>query len=243
MAYTDQPEDMVSRVLRLENEVRDLRRLIGIKSAKIVDATLDLRNNSRLQIIDANGDLVVKLGSLGFNYDDGTPQQGAELRYEDGTAALTVWNPNAHSVADRQYVGLWNGGNLIVSSDANSGFGLARPWLPIAFQRADVASWAQTTSAAYVGLVEAWTHQQHPWFEARIAVTGNVGTTGDARVTVDGVAVGDPVLFDGTNASVQVRSARVVGAFGQQRQVMLEVRRLTGAGSVSAKVDAWWRQS
>lgn len=243
MAYVDQPEDLISRIQRMENEIRDLRRLVGVKSGKISNAVLDLRDNSRLQIVDAGGDLIAKLGSLGYSYDDGAPQQGVELRFEDGSAALTVWNPFAHTTADRQYVALWNGGAVIVSSDATSGFGLARPWLPIAFQRADVASWASTTSAAYVALVESWTHQQHPWFEARIAVSGNSGSTGDARILVDGVPIGDPVVFDGTNASVQVRSARLVGPFGAQRQVVLEVRRNTGAGTIFAKVDAWWRQS
>ncbi len=243
MAYVDRPEDILDELRRLRTEVDELRRAVNIRSAKISNATLDLRDNSRLQIVDAGGDLIAKLGSLGYLYDDGVPQQGAEFRFEDGTAALTIWNPFAHSAADRQYVALWNGGQIIVGSDANSGYGLARPWLPIAFQRADVLSWASSTSAVYVGLVEAWTHQQHPWFEARIAISGNPGTTGDVRVLVDGVVVGDPVSFDGTNASTQTRAARIVGDFGKQRQVVLEFRRLTGAGSIFGKIDAWWRQS
>lgn len=244
MAYADAPQDIVSRLRRAENDIKDLRRRVGLNSATIDHGVIQLRGDSRIEAIDAEDDLVFRLGSLGFVYADGRNQQGIEMRYEHDSPAIAVWNPGAVSVANKQFVAIYDVlGNIIMSSDANSEFGMARPWLPIAFQRARTTDWASTVSAAYENVTEAWTHQHHPWFEARVSITGNPGTTGDARVMVAGTQVGDLVTYDGVTATTVFRSARVFQVFGTLTQVKVEARRIAGAGTIFAKIDAWWRQS
>lgn len=244
MAYTDQPQDIIRRLRDLETEITELRRQVQTRSSTVSGGRFALRNNSTFEIQDAANDLVLRAGSLGYSYANGVPQQGFEVHYEDGAPAIGVWRPGATSIADKQYTAIYNSGVIVASTDAASGFGLARPWLPLAFTRSDVASWPATMSSTYVGVLEAFTHQQHPWFEARLAVTGSMASTGDCRVLVDGNQIGEVVQFDGTTARVEHRIGQITGGyFGQQRQVTLELRRTAGLGTINATIAAWWRQS
>lgn len=242
MAYADQPQDLVSRLRRVEAELADLRRKVGLSSATIRRGGLRLLDDAFFEVISADGDRVARIGELG-TFPDGSSQQGVDLRYQNGTSALRIHNPAATDPDDDQFLAIFNGAQIVMSTDANSGFGIARPWLPISFEKARITDWPSTVSGSYENVVEAFTHQQHPWFEARVSCNGNPGTTGDCRVMVAGSQVGDPVVFDGTTPQTVFRSARIFQTFGTLTQVMVEARRLTGVGTIFVKIDAWWRQT
>jgi hypothetical protein len=242
VAAIDKPEDVTTRLNRMQAELEDLRRRVGLSSAEISSGGVTLTNDAYFQVISADGDRLVRFGQLS-EFPDGTPQQGIDLRYQDGRAAITIWDPGATGPDDDQFIGLWNGNQIVLSTDAASGFGLARPWLQIPLSLAPTAQWPSTTSATYAGLLESWSPQHHPWLEARVAISGNPGTAGDARVTVNGVQVGTPFVFDGTNPITGFVSARIDQPYGTLSQVLLEARRTSGANSIFTKMDVWWRQT
>lgn len=246
MAYVNQPEDVVSRLRRIEARLDELTRKVGLSSATINRGTLSLLGNSRFEVVDNDGDLVARLGSLGYRYSDDSPQQGVEFRYDHDQPAIAVWRPiNGANPATKQFAALYaTDGTIICSSDANSNFGMGRPWLPISFERARTTEWASTTSGTFEALYEAQTHQQHPWIEARIVITAAAGTSGEARLVVAGSVIGDPVTYSGAGAAVaDLRSGRIVQPYGTLTNVNVEVRRTAGAGNVLVRIDAWWRQT
>ena len=249
MAYTDRPEDIYNRLARMEREMADLRRRVGIQSAIIRKGTLALKEDARFEIIDADDDLVARMGSLGFKYDDGRSQQGLEFRYEDGAPAFTIWRPTAHTSADRQYTAIWNGSRIVVSTDADTGEGLGRPWLDIPFQRADTPTatppWPgmfNTASGSFVNAYEAHTSRQHPWLAVRVYITNN-GATGEWQLTVNGVLLD---TFSSPAPSISDRLYRIndtIAPLHGPAQINLAFRRTAGAGTVWGNAWAWWRQS
>lgn len=245
MAYVDQPEDLASRIRRIEAELADLRRRSGLSSATIRRGGITLTDDSRLNVVDADGDLLLRVGSLGYDYDDGRPQQGFEAHYENGAPALAVWNPEHGQPSGGQFVAAYNhSGPVVLGTDAESSFGLARPWLPVVMQRLDAAGLGQTTSASFAAVYEAFSHQQHPWIAARCYAYADAGTTGEVRLTVNGTQVGDVITLAAGGSAVEARQARVEGLpFGGVAQVLYEMRRTGGTGAVYGKADVFWRQS
>lgn len=253
MAYTSRPEDLVSRLKRLERELAEIRRQTSIRSTTINGGTLRLTGSARLEVADDTaGNLIARLGALGYTREDGAPQQGTELHYDGagvtdaGGVAFAVWDPTPGAPAGRQFVGMYDRHENVVAGADPDGWGIGRPVLPISLNRADFGGAGgvpSTTSASYGGLFEAFTHQQHRALSVRVAVMVSAGTSGRARVIVDGQPFGAEVVAAGAS-EVRIVAADLPEAmhgFGAMRQVVIEARRDSGAGTVYLRADAWWR--
>jgi hypothetical protein len=129
-----------------------------------------------------------------------------------------------------------NGNGIVVSDDAASGQGLARPALSWPTRRVRFDSLASTDSGTFDALLDTgFAYKSHPRAYVQVVhcVTTS-GTTGEARLMLDGVQVGAtmPVAFVLTYANVGPFD--VPGTHMSQHRLVLECRRTGGTGRVGA---------
>lgn len=234
------PDWLAAELRELRRNVDELRAERSLGAASIEAGDLVLRSGSTLHVKHATGfDLLAVHRDAGGRYV-------IAIKRDDGSDALVI-----ESTPIGQYLAIKDQhGSIIMSNDASSGVGLARPWLPIPFARVDVSpalnsGLATTQSGSFVAANEAFTHKQHPWatFRGYVSASSDGVTVGEARLvhgeTVIGTLTTDPGaalvdFLDWQPSSVQ---------FGQMMQLSYEIRRTAGTGSVYGKVDGWWRQS
>lgn len=240
MAYTDKPEDLISRLRRIENELADLRRRSGLSSATIRRGGLRLLDDAFLEVVSADGDRVAKIGALG-EFPNGSAQQGTDLRYQNGNLALTIWNPSAADPDDDQFTAVWNDNTPVMATDP-VGSGLARPWLAIPLQPAQPT--VPAIASAFVSVLDAFSAAQHPATGARVRVIAPAGTAAEGRLLVNGAQIGAAVVL---TAADSVTDREVTGLHGQPfgtlAHVEYQLRRTSGAGTVDGCCWAWWRGS
>ncbi len=138
--------DIMRRLAMLEDEVRQLRAARRLESATIGDGglrikggTITVQNDGSI-VVEDGGDIImqgngrllmtspddVDLVDIG---PDATGRQAFYLRRHNG--ALLMWT-SQHANTGRDFWALSdNANNTIVADDAESGVGLARPWLPV----------------------------------------------------------------------------------------------------------------
>jgi hypothetical protein len=116
------PSNLLDRIKQLERQYQQLWKSIGLTSATIEKGGLTLLNDAFLRMIDDNGDQIVYIGP------DDQGKQIIRVRREGGSLVLYTYTAEG----GLQFWALTdNTGRIIVSDDAESGGGLARPWLPI----------------------------------------------------------------------------------------------------------------
>lgn len=224
----------------IEREVASNRTSRGLEASSLGagglrvnggDITID--NNGSLiirggefELIDPNGERIVFLGTLAngavgwtFRYDDGSPlfnRQGTP-----GQQLFAFWDP---------------AGNIIISNDAETGFGLGRPWLALPLpQPTGVSHWQSTTSGTFGAIGRSIAVVQHPRMRAEFSAHAEAGTTGEVRMTVHGQQMGDVVtVSDGAFETGGFDEAVPEGIdFSDGVVVELQARVTAGGGSVS----------
>lgn len=154
-----------------------------------------IRDNGILQLLTEDNVFVVRIGP------DSTGKQAFQLRRDNAslvmyTAGSSQWGRDYWAFQD-------NSGNIIVSDDAETGYGLARPWLPVVLypkwgiaNTGDVYQYAGINTADLpAGETQLWEGRasiQHPW----ITVDGVWGRgSGDVNITyrlkINGTTVGE----------------------------------------------------
>lgn len=205
-------------------------------SAVISAGGLLIRDDGAFQIISADGSftLYARRGS------DGKREFG--LLRDNGTFVLRTFSTaggyQAWALHD-------NSNNITNSDDAESGQGIARPYLsiPVQTQRWDNLP---STSLDTFEAVETTNYQfkQHPrWFVQIRHCSTAADTTGELRLTLDGVQVGDPTPVAFTSAWVNVGPIAVPGTHMSQHILNLECRRTAGTGRVGASMTVGGMQS
>lgn len=195
MAQVNHPSNLVDRLVRLERELAEVRKKVGLSSATINRGGLTLLNDSFIRMVDDNDTSILYAGPD----DDG--RQQFELRREGGTAILLTQGSDQWG---RDYWSLWDSnGNVVMSDDAETGLGLARPWMPLPLYRqfkpsgTDGAPYSYATVDAgnissETALWQGRATITHPW----ITIDGTWGRgSGDAtptyRLKVNGTIVGE----------------------------------------------------
>jgi hypothetical protein len=173
------------RIKTLERQVDALNSARPLRSATIDDpGTLKVRKNG--QDLLHVGKLPGTNGGLA----------GLVVYREDGTLAFIV---GAYA-AGEQYAALQDrSANVIVSDDALSGEGLARPYIPIPFGDGDASHWGGTSSGTFLALYTGFAYRQHPKFTGIVQVLADAGTSGELE------------LWDATN-SVQLDVQSIAAA-------------------------------
>lgn len=198
----------------------------------------------------ATGDSTVYMGGVTPAMPDGTAQPGLIFRREDGTVVLALYDPTPDpSTPDgfRQFLAVWDRAQqIVVSDDSDSGQGLARPYVPVPVIRARFTDWIAVTDGAFVDVIETpgLFYKVNARARAHIRCTTDLaGTTGEIRVLVDGIQVGDVVPVGFAITTNYVGPFVVPGDAYTTHQIKIQARRTAGTGAVRLDAGVWGVQS
>jgi hypothetical protein len=221
-------------------------RLFGDKFAERIAAleraieSLTLARNLRSSTIDDPGVLQVRTGNivtaLFGRLSDGL--MGVVLRRQSGELAFSVQGNQQDP--STQFVALWDrAGNIIVSDDATSGQGLARPWLPVLFGPSAMPAGApSTTSATFDTLWRTLQDKQHPRLKVVYMVQADADTAGEVQLW-DGPTATEldlQVIEAGAYRYVYPPRVSVPGGFSADMDVQVRARRTAGTGVLRVQV-------
>lgn len=244
--------------MRLLGRLREPTPDLVDKIKKLEQRISNLETNSRI------GNTSVDTGSFRVNtgetnkfqvYVDGIKQM--QIGSEGGVPDIRIWRPNGLTAffmtrfANRDIIGLQDDNlHTIVGDDAVSGFGLARPFIPVPFyDDLQFAPARTTTSATFTNLQWATYNIQHPWLYITSLVRCSDGTTGgEIIVNVNGntvlpttttIPVGSNALFDQF-----INFATYGTGYGGNVEVTIAARRTAGVGTIGVRtVYAYGRES
>lgn len=126
MGQVNQPSNVLDQIRELRREVAEVRKAIGLTSATIERGGLTLLNDAFLRMVDDNEIEILYAGP------DDQGRQIMRLRREGGGLVLYTYS---HTNGIQFWALTDRTGRIIVSDDAETGAGLARPWLPVILYR------------------------------------------------------------------------------------------------------------
>lgn len=202
-----------------------------LNSSSISSGGLDVKGNGALRVLYPDGEAALYFGGLlaGGAYA-GT---GLLIQTSDGTDIAsfsydeTTGEQTAH-LHDEQ-------NNIIVGNDHDSGQGLARPWVPGGgFARARYGDWNVTAgTGTFETLWRLEMIKQLPRISvATLASMDTSGSTGEIRLLVDGVQVGNTQTVGFAQTVSLIGPAAVAGTHMKLLTVEIQARVASGAGSL-----------
>lgn len=229
------PKDMASEWNKLRRDVRNaftsanLRTGMAKIGAKVIEITGQLALNAGAILTakyDNNID-ALRIGPVTWN---GLPAGQFAVKRFDGSIALQVFGGTGvtgyFSIQDPA-------GHIIMSDDAISGQGLARPWLPYTWYRTNqmFSPLDISTSTTFATHHSLFGYMQHPKINIMGWVQCNGSDTAEVRIRQPGS--GKIVATSGTVGSGWII---LVGnhdeyEFGNGFQYDIEVRRVSGTGT------------
>jgi hypothetical protein len=223
MGQVNQPSNLLDRIKRLEQQYQQLWKAIGLTSATIEKGGLTLLNDAYIRMVDDNGDEIVYIGP------DGSGRQIIRIRREGGGEVLytyTLANGN-------QFWALTDtASNILVSDDALSGLGIARPWIPLPHKPIDWNVLPKTTSTAFTTLDEIRFYKQQPRVVMALRIGATVGSTGEWRVLQDNAMKASGTI--GPALDVAFTDFTVAGSHMAPLSIDVQARVTSGPGPVSA---------
>lgn len=240
MAQVNQPTNLIDQVMALRKEVAELRKRVGIGNATISGGTFTVRQDGAIQMMDAAGNLILYFGP------DDAGRQIIRIRRDGGRNVLYT-----HTIDNgEQYWALTDrAGTIVVSDDTVSGAGLARPWIPVSFERVRSVDMPKVTSGSFETVWEANFNRSHPYIELYTVDGCDGATTAAAQVVITDPAGNSRVADTWTNGPGLGRHYRgpyaLPGeAYSGAVRVSVQYRRTSGTGNVYAVVmDATQRQT
>jgi hypothetical protein len=233
-------DDIVARLRQLETRVDELSRGT-LSNAVISSGGITIRDLGGIELIDRDGETVFFVGGAGEGWarPDGTPQPITSISDDRGRWRIAVFDPNPNERGYRQFVAVWDyNGNLIFGDDADSGEGLARPYIPLSVSRARWQEWPATTSTGWEALEKIRLTKQHPQLDAHIrCTTSDENTSGEFRLRdfQADIVIGQTHTF-GYAEELRTSRGPVPSTWSDTREIWLEARRTTGTGDVRATV-------
>jgi hypothetical protein len=222
-------------------------------SARISGGRLTISGSGGIQVRDADDDETFFVGGAAdpiYNRPDGQPQQVVVAKDDSGQIRMALYDPFPNVDGYTQNFYLWDGfGNVVFVTD-NQG-GLARPYIPVPFNKVPSAAypnpttdWASGASTSFQRVWEANCPKQQPKMNLRI-LTGvlTAGATAQYRVMVNGVQT--DTWSTTNNGLLPVDRDQVIpGDSYASLQIGIECRRSAGAGNIYCHLtDAWGHQS
>lgn len=263
--------DYMRRLAALEREVQQLRSARRLESATIGEGGLTVKGAGGITmksggdiLVEDGGDIrILDGGELHVIHPDGNPLLHVRKSFGTGAYEIAIRreaNEPAFAIQTQpdgtQYWSLWDrSGRLIVSDDANSGHGLARPWLPVPLAMKFVPDTAQGTPYSYAVIDSGQITAQTQLWEGRVSIShpkitvdgvwgrgsGNVNTT--YRLKVNGTTIGS---WNETGLSVGQRgpfdTTDLVGT--DWATIEITCVATSGSGAVACQVlSSYLRQS
>lgn len=240
MAQINQPSNLIDQVVALRREVDELRKRVGIGNATISGGTFTVQDNGVLRMVDPDGHLILYFGPG----DDG--KQIIRIRRDGGSDVMYTYTTDS----GRQFWALTDGGSGIVASDdAVSGTGLARPWIPVSFEKVRFADWPKITNASFETVWEANFQKTHPFIQL-FTVEGCEGATnGEGQIVITDAAGQSRVAESWSMGPGLGRNRRGPYAlpgqpYAGEVRVAVNYRRTSGTGNVvGVAMDATQRQT
>jgi hypothetical protein len=244
----DRPGDLPTIIKRLEQRIRALE--------AAPRASLTSVRGGHVTFLRDDGTVIVKIGEL----EGGSV--GLLVQRQDGSPGLTVYNGRTAANPDPnapEFIAIWdNAENIVVSDDANAGFGLARPWLnypafpdfPNGAVTVVSGGWAQITSTAFTNTWQINTPLQHPWHHIDFLVQCDAGTSAEVMLydETDSVQIGATqtvaaggyaaLFFDERYTPDKTHLGNSSVDFGQPHSLRIRARVSGGTGAVRVAVTA-----
>jgi len=238
MGQVNQPTDVNSEIRELKRQVQELTKRVGLSSAVISRGGLTIINEGELVMVDENGTVIFKVGQVEFGAGSSF---GMQLNYEDGTRGIVFGGSPGQQV----FALCDETGNYIVTNDAASGYGLARPYLNyhlVATTSAESSSpwpmWPSTASGVAIGLLEGRNPVQHPKAYFRIATATSGGGNVNWALKYDGVTAAS-----GTGSAVSIIDTPGWGStigYGQTVNITLDASVTGGATRAFIQVTGFY---
>jgi len=236
VGQVNQPSNLLDRIIRLEKRVEEIWKKVGLASAVIRKGGLTLLDDAYLRMVDDNNDEIVYIGP------DDEGKQIIRIRREGGADVLYTYT----AASGRQYWALTdNAHQIIFSDDAESGQGIARPWIPIPVLTTRFDQMPSTPNTNFE-LVQstAFRPKQSPFWRVNTShCTTAPDTAGEARLILDGVQVGATFGVGFVVAWTDIGPFPVPGTHMSQHHLELHCRRTAGTGRVGANMIVESQQS
>ncbi|MER5388382.1 hypothetical protein [Saccharopolyspora sp. NPDC002686] len=241
MGQVNQPSNLLDRIKRAEAELRRLWKSVGLASATISRGGLTLLQDAFLRMVDDNGTEILYMGP------DTSGKQVLTIRREGGARLLFTQGNEAFG---RDFWALTDAADrILVSDDAATGVGLARPWLPVPLYQkfvprtisthadglGEVYSYSTIDASKITGESILWEGRasiSHPW----ITVDGLWGpATGTPTVTYR-LKVGGVTVAEWSSAlGFRHVTADVSAQVGNDWTVVVITATASGAGVVACQ--------
>jgi hypothetical protein len=188
MGQVNQPSDVNSEIRELKRQVQELTKRVGLSSAVISRGGLRIINAGELVLEDEDGVQVFKIGQI--NFGSGT-SMGMRLNYDNGEPAMLLGG----SPGDQAWAMFDENGHYVFTCDAETGFGLGRPYLNYRMVPSSAAEsvgegtgshWPSTTSGSEVKLMQGVNPVWHPRVSVGVSALTIGGGAAQWRLEIGG---------------------------------------------------------
>lgn len=237
MAQVNHPSNLLDRIVKLERELAEVRKKVGLSSATISSGGLTV-DGGFIKLIDPDGDEIVWMGPLDPPRPDGRLQQAFVVRDDTGAARIFVWDndPDGEGGYQQQVAINDPQGNRVFQDDKVTGHGLARPWLPLPITRPRRLDWLKCAINSWETLFEIRMHRQQPkiWL-SMMSGASDGSTTGQVRIMMNGVQVFWRV-YNNATVFVDNEGFDVTTDHFDEIELNIDAIRDSGAGSIDVQI-------
>jgi hypothetical protein len=229
--------DVLNR--KFQEAKEQLRRTLF--GAVISRGGLVVQDNGEVSVRTEDG---VEMFFLGQLFTGGTPYRGIWMKRED--ASFMFYNGISDDDPSKVFFA-WadRSNNILVSDDAESGVGLARPWIPMPTVPVLSTMIPTTSSGTYTSIYSTgWVLKQQPSCEVQALLLSSGGGIGNAQFTINGTPAGSAIpIASGAFGWSALQQLTLPGPLNGYVRVELQVQRTNAAGTVGGVLVATQRQS
>lgn len=222
--YRQPPSDLITSQLDIADRVSTLE-----TSPRAVSTAVD---SGTWKFIADNGVVLLELGDEGGSF-------GRGWIFRRGETGIPAFYLGGNQQSGNQFWRLCdNSLNDIITDDAQSSQGLARPYIPYtATKFSDVGAPAQTTSlTSFVGAYSLYGFKQHPQIEVQYIVTTPAGVSAEVAIVdtsgVIGSIVAGPNSHGPSSFNVATLKGPLSGPHMSKLNLDLQYRVSSGAGTI-----------
>lgn len=223
--YRPMPPDLIRSQLSISNRLSTME-----TSPRAPQTTVNETGGNSFKFVASNGTEVVKFGDLGVGIGTGwsfrRPNNNS-LAFWLGGNVLTS---NFWALND-------NANNIIISDDASSGEGLARPYVPYSTVKFSDYSNASVTTAStsFVPAYLVLGKKQHPRISVQYIISTPVGVSAEVQLadtSSNTIIIGGPTAFGSNTYAVSSFTTALDGNHLDEIKVDLQFRVSGGAGTI-----------
>ncbi|MET7649305.1 hypothetical protein ABZS83_37985 [Streptomyces sp. NPDC005426] len=239
------PTDLARRLAAVERELRELRAGRRLENASVGSGGVRVVNGGRFAMDTPINKRMVDIGAINndsYNHFDGTRQQGIFFRREDGSPMFSCFSYPPFGSEAQAWKFYDNTQSVVVAEDANSGQGLARPYLPVALAPAYAGGWDYWPRTSATTLTELWAgriYKQQPRLVVVVRASMDTsGATGSISLRINGESqpaqtVGFSVGYFTLGPYTLTNTDHM-----QQIDIAVEGKRDTGTGTIRASLHS-----